>query len=251
MKTIKLFLVTLTLANLVLSCKSNDNPTDRTDQTVEFSDTAKMMTQNLNNKIIASSLAETATDLDRNLEFDYNLNFVYPITLAYNNNTEIQVTGSAQLLSIIEALTDAQYVTKIGFPFEAQTADGTMRTITNEPEFKSLVDSADADGDGIPNYSDPDDDNDGVADVNEDTNHDGDATNDDTNGDGTPDYQDANSTNDGNGNDDGNGNGDGNGNDDGNGNGDGNGNDDGNGNGDGNGNDDGNGNGDGNDGDNG
>jgi uncharacterized repeat protein (TIGR01451 family) len=49
----------------------------------------------------------------------------------------------------------------------------------------------DADGDGIPDYLDADDDGDGIPTADEDTNGDGDPTNDDTDGDGIPDYLDA------------------------------------------------------------
>ncbi len=48
----------------------------------------------------------------------------------------------------------------------------------------------DTDSDGTPNYLDDDDDNDGVLTKDEDYNHDGDPTNDDTNGDMRPDYLD-------------------------------------------------------------
>lgn len=49
----------------------------------------------------------------------------------------------------------------------------------------------DTDNDGIPNYLDNDDDNDGVLTVDEDYNHNGDASDDDTNGNSIPDYLEA------------------------------------------------------------
>jgi len=49
----------------------------------------------------------------------------------------------------------------------------------------------DTDEDGVANYNDIDDDNDGILTRNEDANGDGDPTNDDTDGDGTPDYLDV------------------------------------------------------------
>ena len=67
----------------------------------------------------------------------------------------------------------------------------------------------DTDGDGLPNFNDPDDDNDGVDTINEDYTDtdvsdgevdptgDGDPQNDDTDGDGTPDYLDTDDDNDG------------------------------------------------------
>ncbi len=55
----------------------------------------------------------------------------------------------------------------------------------------------DHDNDGVFDNFDPDDDNDGILDVDEDANGDGDFTNDDTDGDGVPDYWDLDSDNDG------------------------------------------------------
>ncbi len=56
----------------------------------------------------------------------------------------------------------------------------------------------DSDGDGIPDYLDPlDTDGDTIPDLVEDANNDGNLTNDDTDGDGTPDYLDLDSDNDG------------------------------------------------------
>lgn len=51
----------------------------------------------------------------------------------------------------------------------------------------------DTDGDGLPNFADPDDDNDGILTKDEDANGDGDPTNDDSDNDGTPDYLDSDS----------------------------------------------------------
>ncbi|MEP0985566.1 Ig-like domain-containing protein [Ekhidna sp.] len=55
----------------------------------------------------------------------------------------------------------------------------------------------DSDGDGTPDYLDTDDDGDGVATIDEDIDGDGDPTNDDTDGDGTPDYLDSDDDGDG------------------------------------------------------
>jgi hypothetical protein len=57
--------------------------------------------------------------------------------------------------------------------------------------------SIDSDGDGIVDYNDIDNDNDGIPDLLEDSDNDGDPTNDDADGDGTPNYLDLDSDNDG------------------------------------------------------
>lgn len=55
----------------------------------------------------------------------------------------------------------------------------------------------DTDGDGLPNYIDPDDDNDGILTKDEDINHNGDLNDDDTDGDGIPNYLDPDDDGDG------------------------------------------------------
>jgi hypothetical protein len=57
--------------------------------------------------------------------------------------------------------------------------------------------SIDSDGDGVVDSNDIDNDNDGIPDLLEDTDNDGDPTNDDADGDGTPNYLDLDSDNDG------------------------------------------------------
>ena len=65
----------------------------------------------------------------------------------------------------------------------------------NGNSFKSPT--KDTDSDGVADACDADSDNDGIADVVEDANGDGDPTNDDFDGDGVPNYQDLDSDNDG------------------------------------------------------
>ncbi|MEJ8842099.1 hypothetical protein WG954_06840 [Lacibacter sp. H375] len=65
----------------------------------------------------------------------------------------------------------------------------------NGNSFKSPI--KDTDADGVADACDADSDNDGIADVVEDANNDGDPTNDDFDGDGVPNYQDLDSDNDG------------------------------------------------------
>lgn len=68
--------------------------------------------------------------------------------------------------------------------------DDTVATDTEDTNQDGNPTNDDTDGDGVPNYMDPDDDGDSVPTLNEDRNQDGNPTNDDTDGDGTPDYLD-------------------------------------------------------------
>ncbi len=197
MKTFKLFLTLLVAVNLLLtSCQQNDAPNEITDNSLEDSATTKMVLNNINTKLEETTGNDSATALQNNLEFDYCFNFVYPITLAYNNGTEVVIADISQLLTVVASMTEAQYISGISFPFDISTLNG-VETINNEADFLAAVTSCDTDQDGTPNYEDTDDDNDGVADVDEDVNNDGDTTNDDTDGDGLPNYQDTDDDGDG------------------------------------------------------
>jgi len=79
-----------------------------------------------------------------------------------------------------------------------QVAKKTSQSNTNN--IKSLnwpIPIFDYDNDGVTNFSDIDNDNDGIPDDDEDTNGDGDPTNDDFDGDGIPNYHDLDSDGDG------------------------------------------------------
>ena len=73
---------------------------------------------------------------------------------------------------------------------EDLNGDGEF-TIATEEEDEDSDD--DTDGDAFPDYFDPDDDNDGILTIDEDTNGDGDPTNDDSDNDGIPNYLDSDS----------------------------------------------------------
>ena len=196
MKAIKLLLITLTFLNFILiSCASKDNPVEQQEQTTS-SETSKIIASTLSSKIGTSSFDETSTDLNSYLEYDFCFNFVYPVTISYNNGTIVVIENAEQFLTVLTTMTDALYINGIAFPFDIITPTGTQ-TITDETEFLNAINSCDTDDDSTPNYEDSDDDNDGIADADEDTNNDGNETNDDTDGDNIPDYQDTDDDGDG------------------------------------------------------
>ncbi len=68
--------------------------------------------------------------------------------------------------------------------------DTTIDDDVNDEIDNPLDDLPDTDGDGIPDYRDTDDDDDGIETIDEDLNEDGDFANDDSDNDGTPNYLD-------------------------------------------------------------
>ena len=189
-----LFLVTLTSCN-------KDQVEDNNSS--EPSETATIIIQKLHDTVPGTLLNRSATnststgdDVDQRLEFDFCFNFMYPITLTYNNGTDVVVTDSVQLAAIAASITSTQYVNGIVFPFEIETTSGIV-TINNETDFQSSINSCDTDNDGTPNHEDTDDDNDGIIDTHEDMDGDGNELNDDTDGDNIPNCQDTDDDGDG------------------------------------------------------
>ncbi len=65
-------------------------------------------------------------------------NFVYPITLSYNNGTTITVNSADGLLEVLVNETNTLYIDGIAFPFQVQE-EGTITTINSEVEFYELI----------------------------------------------------------------------------------------------------------------
>ncbi|WP_457618733.1 hypothetical protein [Lutibacter sp.] len=215
--TLFIMLFVLTIA----SCTNNQGIEDEQlyQEQSKTSDIAKNIIESLKSKINQQSTNEiNASNVDRAMEFDFGFWFTYPITLLYNNGSEVLISNICDLTSVIAVTTTSLYINGISFPFEISTNE-SMKTISNEPEFAELVNNYDTNNDGIPNYMYNDDgngmmdssedidgggnpinddtDNDGILDSNKDANGDGDASNDDSDNDGVPNYLDTDSDNDG------------------------------------------------------
>jgi hypothetical protein len=64
--------------------------------------------------------------------------FVYPITLSYNDGTVITVATYEGLLDVLTAESETLFIVGIAFPFQVQQ-EGAVITIDNETEFYALI----------------------------------------------------------------------------------------------------------------
>lgn len=199
MKTLKINIFSLLITLFMFSCsQTQDEILDPTQTAnLEKSITAKIVSENVQTHVKSDGTFNNPTNPESSIRFDFGFNFVYPITLNYNNGTQVVINGISDLAKVVTTMTTTNYVDGIAFPFTVITNDNVQKTITNESEFEALIKSHDTDHDTIPNYTDTDDDNDGALDTAEDANHDGDSTNDDADNDGDANYQDTDSDNDG------------------------------------------------------
>lgn len=195
MKNLKIKVFSLAIVTLLFSCTQNTNDIlDQNEATnLAESTTAKTIVEGVKTHLKSDGTFINAQNPSSSVTFDFGFDFVYPITLKYNNGTSVVVNDILELAIVASGITTINYINGIAFPFTIKKNDGTNETINNEADFETIINSYDIDNDGIPNYIDTDDDNDGVLDTQEDENHDGDFTNDDSDDDGTPDYNDADS----------------------------------------------------------
>jgi hypothetical protein len=92
-------------------------------------------------------------DVINNIIFDFGFDFVYPITLAYNNESIATVDNFEELNTILEASNPNLFVNEIAFPFDVEVFNYNSKTIEinkieDEQAFLALVDSVEI---GTPN----------------------------------------------------------------------------------------------------
>jgi hypothetical protein len=132
MKKIKILIVLLTIsAALFYSC-SDSNPIEN--EVVTSKSIALRTTLNEIKKVSNISGKDNLTTQDQFFCF----NFVYPITLSYNNGTQVTVATYEGLIEILTNENSALYVDGVAFPFQVQ-AEGVATTIHNEDEFFALI----------------------------------------------------------------------------------------------------------------
>ncbi len=132
MKKIKILLLLLTVSVAgFYSCTDND-PVEN--EVVTTKSISLRTTLNELKKANNISGKNSLTTLDQAFCF----NFVYPITLSYNNGTTVTVNSAAGLLEILSNETSTLYIDGISFPFQVQE-EGTVTTIDDEAEFYALI----------------------------------------------------------------------------------------------------------------
>ena len=199
MKTLKISFYNLLILIGLFSCTKNDEgliePMDTNH--LERSFMAKTVTEGVKTHVKTDGSFNNPTNPTSSIKFDFGFDFVYPTTLKYNDGTKVVVNDIKELATVVSSMNETNYIDGILFPFTVMKTNDVDMTIRDETDFENLVNSHDTDKDGIPNYTDTDDDNDGAPDAKEDANHDGDVTNDDADNDGIANYQDTDSDNDG------------------------------------------------------
>lgn len=138
MKKIKLlFLITTIVLGVFYSC-SDDNSVGN-DQNVQKSIGLRTVLNNIKKASNSAGRSSQTTSLQSAI---VGFDFVYPITLSYNNGTVITVASFNGLIEVLANENENLYIEGISFPFQVVlTSDGSTVTVDNEDEFWDLIDT--------------------------------------------------------------------------------------------------------------
>lgn len=133
MKKIKSLMLFFSISTLVLvSCSSGDESVD-----AQKSSALRIF---LNEFKIANNISGRSMSTDSDMCYD----FVYPITLSFNNETTIIVTSESELVELLESETNQLHFNGLVFPFSLIAPGSTTPiTISNESEFWSVINQCD------------------------------------------------------------------------------------------------------------
>jgi hypothetical protein len=130
MKKIKLLVLLLTVAVAGFYSCTDNNPVENevvTSKSIALRTTLNELkkTNNLNGKL----------NKDQTLCFQ----FVYPISLSYNDGTVVTVNSYQGLIDVLTNESSNLYIDGIAFPFQVQEDTAATTTINNEAEFYALI----------------------------------------------------------------------------------------------------------------
>ncbi len=79
-----------------------------------------------------------------NLVFDFCFEFIYPLSLSYNNEVIVTVSSVEELVNVIINSSQDLYITGVVFPFDVtlydiESNELIVQTINNEEEFSNLI----------------------------------------------------------------------------------------------------------------
>ena len=79
-----------------------------------------------------------------NLVFDFCFEFIYPLSLSYNNEVIVTVNSIEELVNVIINSSQELYITGVVFPFDVtlydiESNELIIQTINNEEEFSNLI----------------------------------------------------------------------------------------------------------------
>lgn len=149
MKNFKLFLLSfLLVAGFMTSC-TNDEPVVQEPNTEDSAAITTSLSA-LSLQFNSQGDVEPTANPSGNIVFDFCFDFVYPLTLSYNNGTTVTVESLEDLVVILINSNSDLFINGIAFPFDVEAYDDdsdaiVIVTINDEEEFIDLLEDCDFD----------------------------------------------------------------------------------------------------------
>ncbi|WP_299365757.1 hypothetical protein [Winogradskyella sp.] len=145
MKKFKLVLFSLAFSLLMFTSCTNNEPVD--DPQTAATEESESITTSLNQLMTqfdSNGYVSETNNPAGNIVLDFCFDFVFPLTLSYNNGTTVTVQDLDGLIDVMLASSNDLYINGIAFPFDVETFnDDTdtieIQTINNEAEFIELL----------------------------------------------------------------------------------------------------------------
>ncbi|MEO1031297.1 MAG: hypothetical protein AAFX55_07815 [Bacteroidota bacterium] len=155
MKNLKFVILSMFVALFVVtSCTNNEPVDDGQQQQTEESTSITTALSQLSTQFDLNGNISVENNPAGNIVLDFCFDFVYPLTLSYNNGTTVTVEDLDGLIEVMLGSTDELYINGIAFPFDVETFDDDtdsieVETIDDEEEFIELLLSCAFDDDDI------------------------------------------------------------------------------------------------------
>jgi hypothetical protein len=152
MKNLKLALFSLAFSLLVFTSCTNNESIDQDQQQTEESESVTNALTQLRTQFNPDGNVIESDNPAGNIILDFCFDFVYPLTLSYNNDSTVTVNDLDGLIDVMVASNEDLFINGISFPFDVETFnDDTdtieIETINNEAEFIQLLLSCSFDDD--------------------------------------------------------------------------------------------------------
>lgn len=128
----------------VFTACTNEDAIIDDQQTTEESGSITTALNRLSNQFDDYGNVTESDNPSGNIVFDFCFDFVYPLTLSYNNDATVTVDDLDGLIEIMINSTEDLYITGIAFPFNVEVYNDStnaieVETINNEEEFVALI----------------------------------------------------------------------------------------------------------------
>ncbi|MBV7267823.1 hypothetical protein [Winogradskyella luteola] len=152
MKNLKFTFFSMFMALFLVTACTNNEPVGEEEQQTEESQSITASLNQLSTLFNDNGNIELSNNPAGNIVLDFCFDFVYPLTLSYNNGSTVTIQDLDNLVDVMLSSTDELYIDGISFPFDVETFnDDTdsieIETIEDEEEFIDLLEDCDFDED--------------------------------------------------------------------------------------------------------